>query len=213
MARSLLLPAFLSPLLNALVIYVTAIQSPPPPYFTFYYPVRCFIQVYILHYVPCCHFPYFIFDFHSNSAAGGSVATAVSLPTSQGPSVVPKTRVFYSISTSYSRHWQGGSSLWHSTLDVRVGTWVPASVLSPCGWDAFEQGSRRSGFDPWVREIPWRREWQPTPVFLPGEFHGQRSLVGCQVANKSDTTEPLSVSLLPQPLGSNAEWSEVELMQ
>ena len=32
---------------------------------------------------------------------------------------------------------------------------------------------RRPGFDPWVREIPWRREWQPTPVSLPGEFHGQ----------------------------------------
>ena len=32
-------------------------------------------------------------------------------------------------------------------------------------------------FDPWVRKIPWRREWQPTLVFLPGEFHGQRSLV------------------------------------
>ena len=27
-------------------------------------------------------------------------------------------------------------------------------------------------FDPWVRKIPWRREWQPTPVFMPGEFHG-----------------------------------------
>ena len=33
------------------------------------------------------------------------------------------------------------------------------------------------GFDPWVRKIPGRREWQATPVFLPGEFHGQRSLV------------------------------------
>ena len=33
--------------------------------------------------------------------------------------------------------------------------------------------------DPWVGKIPWRREWQPTPIFLPGEFHGQRSLVGC----------------------------------
>ena len=30
----------------------------------------------------------------------------------------------------------------------------------------------------WVRKIPWRREWLPTPVFLPGEFHGQRSLAG-----------------------------------
>jgi len=33
-------------------------------------------------------------------------------------------------------------------------------------------------FNPWVRKIPWGREWQPTPVFLPGEFHGLRSLVG-----------------------------------
>ena len=32
--------------------------------------------------------------------------------------------------------------------------------------------------DPWVRKILWRRKWQPTPVFLPGEFHGQRSLAG-----------------------------------
>ena len=37
---------------------------------------------------------------------------------------------------------------------------------------------KRPGFDPWVRKIPWKRKWQPTPVFLPGEFHGQRSLVG-----------------------------------
>ena len=36
----------------------------------------------------------------------------------------------------------------------------------------------RPGFTPWVGRIPWRRKWQPTPVFLPGEFHGQRSLVG-----------------------------------
>ena len=32
--------------------------------------------------------------------------------------------------------------------------------------------------DPWVRKIPWRREWQNTPVFLPGKSHGQRSLAG-----------------------------------
>ena len=36
----------------------------------------------------------------------------------------------------------------------------------------------RPGFDPWVGKIPWRRKWQPTPVFLPGESHGWRSLVG-----------------------------------
>ena len=37
---------------------------------------------------------------------------------------------------------------------------------------------RRYGFNSWVRKIPWRRAWQPTPVFLPGESRGQRSLVG-----------------------------------
>ena len=36
----------------------------------------------------------------------------------------------------------------------------------------------RPGFDPWVGKTPWRRKWQPTPVFLPGESRGQRSLVG-----------------------------------
>ena len=37
---------------------------------------------------------------------------------------------------------------------------------------------KRHGFDPWVRKIPWRRTWQPTPAFLPGKCHRQWSLVG-----------------------------------
>ena len=50
---------------------------------------------------------------------------------------------------------------------------------------------RRCRFDPWVRKIPWRRIQQPTPVFLPGESHGQRSLVGYspQDHKELDTTE------------------------
>ena len=36
----------------------------------------------------------------------------------------------------------------------------------------------RDGFDSWVGKIAWKREWQPTSVFLSGEFHGQRSLAG-----------------------------------
>ena len=36
---------------------------------------------------------------------------------------------------------------------------------------------KRHGFDPWLRKIPWRTAWQPSSVFLPGESHGQRSLV------------------------------------
>ena len=46
------------------------------------------------------------------------------------------------------------------------------------------------GLDLWVGKIPWRKAWQPTLVFLPGEFHGQRSLVGYSPrATASDTTE------------------------
>ena len=50
---------------------------------------------------------------------------------------------------------------------------------------------RRPRFDPRVRKIPWRREWQPTLVFWPGEFHGQRSLAGYSPRDgkESDTTE------------------------
>ena len=49
----------------------------------------------------------------------------------------------------------------------------------------------RQGFYPWVGKIPWRRKWQPTPIFLPGEPHGERSLVGYSPwgHKESDTTE------------------------
>ena len=60
---------------------------------------------------------------------------------------------------------------------------------------------KRCRFNPWVRKIPWRRAWQPTSVFLPGKFHGQRSLAGCSPwgCKESDMTERLntfSLSLL-----------------
>jgi len=53
--------------------------------------------------------------------------------------------------------------------------------------------TRETGFDLWVRKIAWRTEWQPTPVFLPEEFHGQRSLVGYSPWRQKelDTTEQL----------------------
>ena len=52
---------------------------------------------------------------------------------------------------------------------------------------------QKPGFDPWVGKIPWRRKWQPTPVFLPGESHGRGSLVGYSPwgCKESDTTERL----------------------
>ena len=59
-----------------------------------------------------------------------------------------------------------------------------ASVCLQCG---------RPRFNPWVREIPWRRNWQRTPVFMPGKFHGWRSLVSYSPwgHKESDTTERL----------------------
>ena len=54
----------------------------------------------------------------------------------------------------------------------------------------------RSRFDPWVGKIPWRRDWQPTPVFLPGKSHGQRNLAGYSPRGRkeSDTTERPTLS-------------------
>ena len=52
----------------------------------------------------------------------------------------------------------------------------------------------RPGFNPWIGKIPWRREWQPTVVFLPGESHGQKNLGAYSPwgQKESDTTERLS---------------------
>ena len=53
------------------------------------------------------------------------------------------------------------------------------------------QEPRETEFDPWVEKIPWRRAWKPTPVLLPGESNGQRSLVGYSPwgLKEWDTTE------------------------
>ena len=50
---------------------------------------------------------------------------------------------------------------------------------------------RRHRFDPWVGKIPWRRAWLPTPIFLPGESHEQRSMAGYspEGCKELDTTE------------------------
>ena len=53
-------------------------------------------------------------------------------------------------------------------LQDRKGLWASLLVQTVKNL----QEPRRPGFNPWVGKIPWRREWQVTPVFLPGEFHG-----------------------------------------
>ena len=61
------------------------------------------------------------------------------------------------------------------------------------------QEPQACGFDTWVKKIPWRGAWQPTPVFLPEESHGQRSLEGYSPwgRKKSDRTEVTEHTQLP----------------
>ena len=84
--------------------------------------------------------------------------------------------------------------------------WTPKSTIKTGRWPrcrgfpgdtrgrepACQCGRRkRHGFDLWVGKIPWRWTWQPTPIFLTAESHGQRSLVGYSPwgRKESDTTE------------------------
>ena len=73
----------------------------------------------------------------------------------------------------YSSRWENSTALWNSRICLQC---------------------RRLGFDPWVGKFLWRREWKSTPVFLPGEFHGQRSLVSYSPWShkESDMTERLT---------------------
>ena len=59
-----------------------------------------------------------------------------------------------------------------------------------------------AGFDPWVGKITWRKKWQPTPVFLPGESHGQRSLVGYSSQGRKEYTHTGLLRVQHLPLSS-----------
>ena len=73
--------------------------------------------------------------------------------------------------------------------------WKGASQVAASGKEPSCQCRRlkRCGFDPWVGKIPWKRAWQPSPAFLPGESHGHWSLAGYSPwgHKESDTTERL----------------------
>ena len=49
------------------------------------------------------------------------------------------------------------------------------------------RGHKRCEFNPWAGKIPWRRAWEPTPVFLPEESHGQRSLAGYSLWDRKES--------------------------
>ena len=83
---------------------------------------------------------------------------------------------------------QGLSCAWKIRCNVRWRNEMMLCLASPHPWDGFPGASvvenlltkshKKRGYHPWVRETPWRRKWQLTPVFLPGKPHGQRKEPG-----------------------------------
>ena len=90
--------------------------------------------------------------------------------------------------------------VWHTTIalsllrfDIATLPKVGFPGVSECKESACP--CRRPRFHSWVRTISWRRKWQPTPVFLPEEFHGQRSLAGYSPrGHKESDTEWLTLA-------------------
>ena len=76
------------------------------------------------------------------------------------------------------------SPLYGCTLTLR-GFLCDSAVKNP------PEMQERRNFDPWIGKFPWRRAWQPTPIFLPGESHGLKSLAGYNPwgCKESDSTE------------------------
>ena len=83
---------------------------------------------------------------------------------------------------SHIHHWLrwNGTSPWSFYL-ISMWSLLQGFPVGTSGEDlpACAGYIKRCKLYPWVGKIPWSREWQPTPVFLPGESHGQRSLAVC----------------------------------
>ena len=96
----------------------------------------------------------------------------------------------------------GSHRVGHNWSDLAAATLFWGFPSSTSGKESTCQCRRRKRlrFNPWVRKIPWRTAWQPTPVFLPGESCGQRSLVGHSPwgRKESDMTEATEHTC-PQP--------------
>ena len=88
--------------------------------------------------------------------------------------------------TVFWTHWVKQHSPSKSTSLFFFLTWpwkhlkLPLWLIRPPWGLSSKEFTRKvgHGFDPWVRKILWKREWQPPPVFLPGKSHGHRSLTG-----------------------------------
>ena len=112
---------------------------------------------------------------------GGQEESRDSAPEPLGRSVLPEVWMTPTF-TLESRHFSFRDLLFLLLLSHSV---VSSSLRSQALWDSLVAQTVKNPpamletrFDPWVGTIPWRRKWQPTPVFLSEESPGQRSLAG-----------------------------------
>ena len=105
--------------------------------------------------------------------------------------------IFLTLSPSLGWELLNKRTFSHSSLDLHSPTHRPSIVSEFPGGASGKEPTcqcRRRRFDTWSGKIPWKRKWQPIPVFLLGESLGQRSLVGYSPwgHKELDTTEHLS---------------------
>ena len=119
----------------------------------------------------------------------------MSVPQVRGPGSRACLHSYFQSAASTRVSWESHSRFW---------------VSFPGGSDGkvFCLQRRRPGFHPWVRKVPWRREWRPPPVFLPGEFQGQRSLASYSPwsCRELDTTEQFTLVISALCINISALW-------
>ena len=103
---------------------------------------------------------------------------------------------------SYHLSPQGSFKTQYSQINKYIDIGFPGGTSSKKKNPPANEEKMRHRFNPWVRMFPWRRAWQPTPVLLPGESYGQRSLAGyCPWGHQeSDMTEQVTLSLISATL-------------
>ena len=92
-----------------------------------------------------------------------------------------------SIASCYSFSFFSEVEEAHASSGLEAGVGLAFFPGGPSGKEpAYQCRRHETGFDPWVGKIPWRRAWQPIPVFLPGESQGRGSLVGCRLWGRTE---------------------------
>ena len=107
---------------------------------------------------------------------------------------------------------------WLCPLQSLLALPLPSSTCFPRGASGKEPACqcrrhKRSGFYPWVEKIPWYRKWKSTPVFLPGEFHAQRSLVGYSPWGRKESDMTECTPTYPAPCSVRQSYTSLQVVQ